>query len=148
MSKALFQRNCGRVVRIFTLCPFHCTLLGFCSPLLNARSSPPPLPQPGHVYQGLAEDHDPCDPDRLRAGSLPARPAGGVDGAAGLPLEAAGTRRRSDDPEILGSRSSVSPLLPQGSFSGPAKNLIGSQRRSASFRRCGSERRDYSELGM
>lgn len=75
---------------IYTLSSSHSLCLDFCSPLLNVFSCPPPLPQPGHGHHGLVEDHDSCDPDRLRAGSLPARAAGGVDGAARLPLEVAG----------------------------------------------------------
>lgn len=40
--------------------------------------------------QGSSEDHDPGGHHRLRPGPLSSRPAGGVHGQAGLPLEAAG----------------------------------------------------------
>lgn len=40
--------------------------------------------------QGSSEDHDPRGDHCLRPRPLPSCPAGGVDGQAGLPLEAAG----------------------------------------------------------
>ena len=55
------------------------TLVNFCFPA-----------QPRELAQGVPKGHDPCNPDRVCSGSLPARPAGGVHGTARLPLEAAG----------------------------------------------------------
>lgn len=48
------------------------------------------IPQLRGGVEGASEDHDARGHHRLRAGTLPARPAGGVHGQTRLPLEAAG----------------------------------------------------------
>ena len=53
------------------------------------------LPQSREYDEGVAQGHDPDHPDRVRTGSVPACPAGGVHRTPRLPVEAAGMTGQS-----------------------------------------------------